>query len=515
MNGFIKVPHEDITFFLSSYGQNIPDDTEESYIMAYDLLNINRDHDIQVPESIADWIISNKVKLNKKYLLSYILSASKNDLDELRTQLLLPDTNKERIIRILSYANMLDNDLSYFDMLPEEVIEKILLELDCKTIVLMCKFLNKQCRLYQLLSGSLSKYLDPKNKYSEDELLTICKSTSNIEKNKVGRLDISTYFIIGRNRSVYIADKKSYRTTSTSNVNKIFANDTDQSAFFLTDSGEVYVYGNNEYGQLGLVTTNNVLTNPLLLPDIKDIKMVSQTYYATYLLSNDGNVYVMGTVENQRVSLSKIDDISDIVSMSANKNSIVFLGNDGSVYGYGNNFYGVLILKDKFEGIHKILDGEDIKQIQLSEKYLYILTSGGKIYYAGGRTEGKKYKSNIKEVENIKNVKQITVGKFFAVALTYDGKLYTVSPKVHRIPIKEKVIDYSLDYRGVFILTDKLDLYAWGYFGYLYTDYIGLKKIGSSVSTQLLGLNIIKEREKIHMVQIDKLGVKTVLRYDI
>jgi hypothetical protein len=70
--------------------------------------------------------------------------------------------------------------------------------------------------------------------------------------------------------------------------------------------------------------------------------------------------------------------------------------------------------------------------------------------------------------------------------------------RIYKIQI-DIVLDYPIDYKGVFILTKKSRSLCMG----LFWKFIGLKILGSSKNPQLLGLNVIDDDNKIYIVKID------------
>lgn len=56
----------------------------------------------------------------------------------LASSLGIESVDKERIIRILGYQNLLIDDSNLFKNLPVELIEMILSKLDCKGISMIC-----------------------------------------------------------------------------------------------------------------------------------------------------------------------------------------------------------------------------------------------------------------------------------------------------------------------------------------------------------------------------------------
>ena len=78
-------------------------------------------------------------------------------------------------------------------------------------------------------------------------------------------------------------------TKRADNVEKIYA--SSASTFYLTTTGELYGCGDNQYGQQGDGTTNNVLTFTKRADGVKDVACSNST---TFYLTTTGELYGCG-----------------------------------------------------------------------------------------------------------------------------------------------------------------------------------------------------------------------------
>ena len=178
----------DIKFFLTLNKISIP--VNDIYSSAWDLIISGTI--TSAPPSVTDWIISYNLlsqKINIPiYKTSEILLSQDKDLKDLANLLTLPIVDKERIIRILGYLNVLNNDIDIFEALPQEILGNIIKELDCKSILLICKSskkFNKFCdlKLDELLKQKLHKETGfITDSYNREELIGLCRlhSTKHI-----------------------------------------------------------------------------------------------------------------------------------------------------------------------------------------------------------------------------------------------------------------------------------------------------------------------------------------------
>src|SRR5689334_10532285 len=142
MTSFKEVPYSDIKDLLITNKQEVPVNEDEAYSKAWNLIKNNPGINVS-SLFIADFIIAYNLSLQgiqaNSYKTSSILLARDADLQLLSNALHLPSVDKERIIRILGYLGLLDNDTDIFDTLPLEVLERVISELDCKSIKLICQ----------------------------------------------------------------------------------------------------------------------------------------------------------------------------------------------------------------------------------------------------------------------------------------------------------------------------------------------------------------------------------------
>lgn len=113
----------------------------------------------------------------------------------------------------------------------------------------------------------------------------------------------------------------------------------------LSQDGQVYCWGDNSYGQLGIGTVESE-DSPTLVPDLANIVMVSAGAYHSIALSGDGNVYVWGRNTFGQIgdgtsiaspSPILVDNIPPIKEIAAGAFHSMAMSNDGAIYAWGNN----------------------------------------------------------------------------------------------------------------------------------------------------------------------------------
>lgn len=146
------IPLSDITALLDMYGEPIPNDPNTAYEVAYDLLSELSLED-PLPLEIQDLYKAQDLYMRRDEIpmtsVTDILLSPNEDLVGLAEELELSQVNKEQIIRILTYLERLDNDLNILDALPQEIIEEIATNLDCKSLLLLCQASERLSQLYE------------------------------------------------------------------------------------------------------------------------------------------------------------------------------------------------------------------------------------------------------------------------------------------------------------------------------------------------------------------------------
>ncbi|MBA2851707.1 alpha-tubulin suppressor-like RCC1 family protein [Methanococcus maripaludis] len=119
--------------------------------------------------------------------------------------------------------------------------------------------------------------------------------------------------------------------------------------FYLDDNGDVYCYGCNSHGQLGL-GHNAVVTTWVKNENVSDVKSIAATANHTAFVLNNGDVYICGNNLRGQLGLGDTVDrytpvklnLSNVNRCWLNYNCTYILLNDGNVYACGYNNYGQL-----------------------------------------------------------------------------------------------------------------------------------------------------------------------------
>lgn len=214
------------------------------------------------------------------------------------------------------------------------------------------------------------------------------------------------------------------------------------------NQGKLYIWGDNQYGQLGLGS-------------------VKQSYTTRDFRS-----------KNTDVDVSKLKDV-----VTASDYSFLWM-DDGSLYGVGNNSYYPLTVGGWMHMTHvKTKLAEAPVDVKTGFGHVLALTAAGEVYAWGRNNRGQVGNGNHKnQLEPYKvplqNIVQIAAGGKFSLALDKDGVLWgwgdneyhTVNPDTTRDQLTPVRINYgdidiaSIEACGasVALLDTKGTLWTWG-----------------------------------------------------
>jgi alpha-tubulin suppressor-like RCC1 family protein len=127
----------------------------------------------------------------------------------------------------------------------------------------------------------------------------------------------------------------------------------------LTDTGEVYVWGNGAYGATGLGNSTDVRT-PTLLPGLPAMRAVAAGQYAGAAVATNGDLWTWGSnaegalgagfsgansgagVTSYYNKPNKYSGLTNMKMVSMAQYHVAALSNSGQVYTWGENYYGRL-----------------------------------------------------------------------------------------------------------------------------------------------------------------------------
>lgn len=208
----------------------------------------------------------------------------------------------------------------------------------------------------------------------------------------------------------------------------------------LKSNGEVYAWGYNGYGQLGIGDTV-ARSEPTKLEINNVIDIVCGNNHTLYL-KQDGTVWASGlnnygqlgdNTTTNRTKPVKVLDLENIIKIEAGANHSIVLKSDGTVYSFGYNSYGGLgdtttTRRSKPVQVKRL---QNVKEIAAGGHSSLALDIDGKVWAFGYNTSGQLglgTRTNVlvpTMIPTISNIQEIDYGNNFGVAVSDIGEVYT------------------------------------------------------------------------------------------
>ncbi len=215
-------------------------------------------------------------------------------------------------------------------------------------------------------------------------------------KNDYGQLGVGD--TTNRNTSVQV---KIDENTYLENVIKIDV--TDNTTIALTKTGEVYAWGKNEFGELGLgdrtyrsyATRVKGIDGNGYLENIIDVANGDENSYAIDKNGNvygwgDGNYHQIDDTTTSRTTPTQMSDCTNAISVSAGECFVEIMQSNSNVVARGYNYYGQLGYGDTAEkptGAHIV--GNDINKVSAGNDATLIIREDGTVWAAGRNRYGE------------------------------------------------------------------------------------------------------------------------------
>jgi len=298
---------------------------------------------------------------------------------------------------------------------------------------------------------------------------------------------------------------------------------------YLTESGDVYVSGDNAFGQLGIGNTTTQST-PIKLETVSGIKTIAAGQYYSLLVAESGEVYGMGYNKDGKLGfgeahykvtptqIREVSNIKSVVAASYDLNNEVYesgylLTEAGEVYSMGYNKYGRLGLGDTNirKNPVKVTGITGIKEIAArGGNYALFLSESGQVYATGYNGSGQlglgdtTTRTSPTKINGISDIKAIAVGDYHSLLLTESGEVYGMGSNGYgqlgsttsaKVPTKiEGISNVKAMAAGRYhtlLLTESGEVYVAGYND---RGQLGLGDTTNRTSlTKLTGISKIKE----------------------
>lgn len=230
-----------------------------------------------------------------------------------------------------------------------------------------------------------------------------------------------------------------------------------RASYALTKNGDVYAWGTNPFGQLGLgLPGNAVVSTPTKIESLSGlgiVKLARTESQSMFAITSNGDVYGWGINNQKQLGLvdqtqvvnvpTLIPGLSNITDVSGSDRHTLYLDNKGNVFvsGTPDPYFGQLGLGATTSAPSpvKIPTLSNIKQITSGEKFNLALNNDGQVYAWGVNwwnnlgfdspnqqynANNVPYLSTPELIPGLSNIKQISAGYTYALAIDNNNKVY-------------------------------------------------------------------------------------------
>ena len=190
--------------------------------------------------------------------------------------------------------------------------------------------------------------------------------------------------------------------------------------------GDLWMWGNNYYGQIGDGTTNSVYSPKKIM---SGVAAISLSYYSTAAVDNNGDLWIWGHNDKGQIGDGTKTDahepkkiMSNIKSVSIGGNHSAALDNDGNLWMWGDNSFGRIGdgTTDNVYTPKKIMG--NIKSVSIGGCHSAALDNDGNLWM-WGLDSGNSTEIHTPE-KIMSNVKSVSLGGSHSAALDNDGNLW-------------------------------------------------------------------------------------------
>ena len=296
-------------------------------------------------------------------------------------------------------------------------------------------------------------------------------------------------------------------------------------------NGDLYCWGDNEYGEVGNGTTKKQSTPVRVLNDVISVSCSSwSNHFFISAITENGDLYCWGDNEygqigngsNTEKQLTPVKVLSDVISVSSDVSSVNYssitaaITKNGDLYCWGSNQYGQTGNGTTEKQLTPVKVLHDVKSVSSCHGSVSAVTKNGDLYCWGNNGAGQvgngTFGNQLTPVKVLSDVKSVS---FFnspdqglslittVSAITENGNLYcwgnnafgqvgngTFGNQATPVRVLSDVISVSYsssDSATVSAITENGDLYCWGYNG------CGAVGNGSSTKEQATPVKVLSD----------------------
>ena len=263
---------------------------------------------------------------------------------------------------------------------------------------------------------------------------------------------------------------------------------------FIKADGSLWIWGWNEYGQVGDGTTF-YKKDPAKIMD--DVVQVSAGGWHTLAVKSDGSLWAWGGNNSGQLgnktkisSLKPVKIMDDVIKISAGGSCSMAVKSDGSLWTWGYNKDGQLGDDTTIEKLYPVKVMDDVIQISAGEWHGAAIKSDNTLWTWGNNSIGQlginNYIHKCKPVKIMENIIQVSAGGSHTVAIDSNGNIWawgrngdgqlgddTYISKLYPIKVKNSggIIQISAGYASTLAVKNDGTLLSWGYDGDGHSGY--------------------------------------------
>ncbi|KAI3472760.1 hypothetical protein Pfo_031077 [Paulownia fortunei] len=227
---------------------------------------------------------------------------------------------------------------------------------------------------------------------------------------------------------------------------------------FLTENGDVYATGLNDFGQLGISESQNYTTEPLRVSSIpKRIIKISAGYHHSAAITVDGELYIWGKNANGQLGLGKkaekiiplprkvecLDGVAikttslgfeHSIAATVKGEALSWGGGESGRLGHGHESSILGFQKSSSEYTPRLikgLEGVKVKSVSAGMLHSACISENGSVYFFGERELGKwgfgkaKSATTPSTISTLPFSEEVACGGYHTCIITNGGELYT------------------------------------------------------------------------------------------
>lgn len=269
---------------------------------------------------------------------------------------------------------------------------------------------------------------------------------------------------------------------------------------YLDETGQVWTWGDNRFGQLGNEDTTEPLLNPEVVSALPSIARISAGGSHTMALTTDGQVWTWGGNHDNTLGVSTstttqatpvlIPNLDHVMAIAAGDGHGVALRSNGTVWTWGINMDGQLGLPQ--DSNHpfpeQVAEINDAIAIAAGNFHTLIVRQDGSVWAAGLNNHGQLgdgttvSRTEFKPVPGLTNVQRVSAGESYSMALDRYGDVWTwgdndlgatgndattpAAPQHPTIPPGVPYVGIAAGGSHALALNENGVLWSWGYNGH-------------------------------------------------